>query len=227
MGSSDLISASTGSGVTPSSPNPPGFTPRIVGIASAGGMEALHEMLPGLPESDRLTYVVAQQGLPAHVRTLAELLAPRTTLHGVVLHRQRRRRRHLRHQGRRRPGARRARACCAAACRAAPRARRPAASPGTSSARASRSESPRSRVRRRQPRDGALRGARPGHRQRAAGADAGRQDLRTGQRQRHPAGGHGRLRLQAAVDRGTAAVRVHLADAIPIVGSGGAPGADA
>jgi len=54
---------------------------RVVGIASsAGGLVALRELFEGLPESDRLSYVVAQHVSPTHESTLVELLAPSTRL---------------------------------------------------------------------------------------------------------------------------------------------------
>ncbi len=59
---------------------------RVVGIAaSAGGLEALRDLFEGLPESNRLSYVVAQHVSPTHISALAELLAPRTRLRVVNL----------------------------------------------------------------------------------------------------------------------------------------------
>jgi two-component system CheB/CheR fusion protein len=59
---------------------------RVVGIASsAGGLEALRELFEGLPESGRLSYVVAQHLSPTHVSTLVDLLAPHTRLRVVNL----------------------------------------------------------------------------------------------------------------------------------------------
>lgn len=53
----------------------------IVGIgASAGGLEALKELVAGLPLSDSLTYVVAQHLSPTHTSLLGELLKPETSL---------------------------------------------------------------------------------------------------------------------------------------------------
>jgi len=78
-GSSDPVDQSA-------APRPPGSALRVVGIASsAGGLEALREVFEALPESDRLSYVVAQHVSPTHVSTLAELLAPRTKLRVVTL----------------------------------------------------------------------------------------------------------------------------------------------
>ncbi len=49
----------------------------IVGIgASAGGLEALKELIAELPHSDRLSYVVAQHLSPTHNSLLMELLTP-------------------------------------------------------------------------------------------------------------------------------------------------------
>ncbi len=54
---------------------------RIVGIgASAGGLEALRELMESLPDSDVLTYVIAQHVSPTHVSMLMNLLAPLTRL---------------------------------------------------------------------------------------------------------------------------------------------------
>ncbi len=54
---------------------------RIVGIgASAGGLEALRELMESLPDSDVLTYVIAQHVSPTHVSMLMNLLAPLTSL---------------------------------------------------------------------------------------------------------------------------------------------------
>jgi two-component system, chemotaxis family, CheB/CheR fusion protein len=54
---------------------------RLVGVASsAGGLEALREMLPHLPETDALSYVIAQHLSPDHKSKLVELLAPKTGL---------------------------------------------------------------------------------------------------------------------------------------------------
>lgn len=53
----------------------------IVGIgASAGGLEALKELVAGLPLSDVLTYVIAQHLSPTHTSLLRELLRPETDL---------------------------------------------------------------------------------------------------------------------------------------------------
>ncbi|MFM2059811.1 MAG: hypothetical protein RLY71_4196, partial [Pseudomonadota bacterium] len=76
--------ATTPGPVAAGDPAPPVM--RVVGIASsAGGLEALRELFEGLPESDLLSYVVAQHVSPTHVSTLAELLAPRTRLRVVNL----------------------------------------------------------------------------------------------------------------------------------------------
>ncbi|MEY4751994.1 MAG: hypothetical protein RIQ60_4208 [Pseudomonadota bacterium] len=54
---------------------------RLVGIASsAGGLEALRELLADLPESNSLSYVVAQHVSPTHISTLADILSSRTAL---------------------------------------------------------------------------------------------------------------------------------------------------
>lgn len=59
---------------------------RVVGIASsAGGLEALHGLLGALPETPRLSFVVAQHALPAHAGSLVELLARRTALQVLSL----------------------------------------------------------------------------------------------------------------------------------------------
>ena len=53
----------------------------IVGIgASAGGLEALKELISHLPSSDMLTYVIAQHLSPNHPSLLMELLIPSTEL---------------------------------------------------------------------------------------------------------------------------------------------------
>ncbi|MGY0197020.1 EAL domain-containing protein [Leptothrix sp. BB-4] len=55
--------------------------PRLVGIgASAGGLEALKTLLPGLPVDADLTYVVLQHLAPTHRSLLAEILASHTTM---------------------------------------------------------------------------------------------------------------------------------------------------
>ena len=67
----------------PTRPETPSSEPdvRVVGVASsAGGLEALRELLEGLPDSDELCYVIAQHVSPTHTSNLAELLAPRTRL---------------------------------------------------------------------------------------------------------------------------------------------------
>ncbi|KOR33510.1 hypothetical protein TI05_00540 [Achromatium sp. WMS3] len=54
---------------------------RIVGIgASAGGLEALRELMESLPSSELLSYVIAQHVSPAHISMLMSLLAPMTKL---------------------------------------------------------------------------------------------------------------------------------------------------
>lgn len=53
----------------------------VVGIgASAGGLEALKELISHLPDSDQLSYVIAQHLSPNHPSLLMELLTPSTTL---------------------------------------------------------------------------------------------------------------------------------------------------
>lgn len=59
----------------------PAAAVRLVGIgASAGGLEALRELMDTLPESDILSYVIAQHVSPTHVSMLLNLLAPLTHL---------------------------------------------------------------------------------------------------------------------------------------------------
>jgi two-component system CheB/CheR fusion protein len=59
---------------------------RLVGIgASAGGLEALRELLPTLPPSRAFSYVVAQHVSPTHTSMLGGLLAPVTRLSVVEL----------------------------------------------------------------------------------------------------------------------------------------------
>ncbi|MCB1985352.1 MAG: EAL domain-containing protein [Burkholderiales bacterium] len=54
---------------------------RLVGIgASAGGLEALRDLMGSLPESDSLSYVIAQHVSPSHISMLINLLAPLTPL---------------------------------------------------------------------------------------------------------------------------------------------------
>ena len=54
---------------------------RLIGIgASAGGLEALRDLISALPESDCLSYVIAQHVSPSHVSMLINLLAPLTPL---------------------------------------------------------------------------------------------------------------------------------------------------
>lgn len=54
---------------------------RLVGIgASAGGLEALRVLLEALPDSDQLSYVIAQHVSPTHVSMLRNLLSPMTGL---------------------------------------------------------------------------------------------------------------------------------------------------
>ncbi len=54
---------------------------RVVGIgASAGGLEALRELLEALPQSKELSYVIAQHVSPTHVSLLMNLLSPSTEL---------------------------------------------------------------------------------------------------------------------------------------------------
>ena len=53
----------------------------VVGIgASAGGLEALKELLSELPQSRSLSYVIAQHLSPTHTSLLRELLRPGTDL---------------------------------------------------------------------------------------------------------------------------------------------------
>ncbi len=53
----------------------------LVGIgASAGGLEALKELLAELPQSRSLSYVIAQHLSPTHTSLLRELLRPGTDL---------------------------------------------------------------------------------------------------------------------------------------------------
>ena len=55
----------------------PSIDGRLVGIgASAGGLEALRELMASLPHSDTLSYVIAQHVSPTHVSVLMSLLAP-------------------------------------------------------------------------------------------------------------------------------------------------------
>lgn len=59
----------------------PAVGARLVGIgASAGGLEALRELMDGLIEHHLLAYVIAQHVSPSHVSMLQNLLAPRTDL---------------------------------------------------------------------------------------------------------------------------------------------------
>lgn len=54
---------------------------RLVGIgASAGGLEALRDLMESLPDSQELSYVIAQHVSPTHVSLLTSLLAPKTML---------------------------------------------------------------------------------------------------------------------------------------------------
>jgi len=54
---------------------------RLVGIgASAGGLEALRDLIGQLPASDAYCYVIAQHLSPSHISMLANLLAPTTEL---------------------------------------------------------------------------------------------------------------------------------------------------
>ncbi|WP_177170253.1 EAL domain-containing protein [Nitrosomonas marina] len=54
---------------------------RLVGIgASAGGLEALRDLMESLPESNCLSYVIAQHVSPTHVSMLINLLSPLTHL---------------------------------------------------------------------------------------------------------------------------------------------------
>lgn len=54
---------------------------KLVGIgASAGGLEALRELLESLPVSDEFSYVIAQHLSPTHLSMMTELLAPVTQL---------------------------------------------------------------------------------------------------------------------------------------------------
>lgn len=58
----------------------------LVGIgASAGGLEALKELLTELPKSDGLSYVIAQHLSPTHTSLLRDLLMPGTELAVVDL----------------------------------------------------------------------------------------------------------------------------------------------
>jgi len=64
----------------PSDTTPPPL-PRLVGIgASAGGLEALRELMEKLPDTDALCYVIAQHVSPTHVSMLMNLLSPMTQL---------------------------------------------------------------------------------------------------------------------------------------------------
>ena len=57
------------------------FQCRVVGIgASAGGLEALRELMVSLPATGDLCYVIAQHVSPTHVSMLMNLLAPMTSL---------------------------------------------------------------------------------------------------------------------------------------------------
>ena len=54
---------------------------RLVGIgASAGGLEALRELMGSLPDTDAFCYVIAQHVSPTHASMLMSLLAPKTVL---------------------------------------------------------------------------------------------------------------------------------------------------
>ncbi|MFX5260760.1 chemotaxis protein CheB, partial [Acinetobacter baumannii] len=54
---------------------------RLVGIgASAGGLEALRDLIENLPASSQYSYVIAQHLSPSHISMLANLLAPKTDL---------------------------------------------------------------------------------------------------------------------------------------------------
>ncbi len=54
---------------------------RIVGIgASAGGLEALKEVLETLPVNEAIAYVIAQHVSPTHISLLMGLLSPSTLL---------------------------------------------------------------------------------------------------------------------------------------------------
>ena len=65
--------------ITP--PAPDDNTVIVVGIgASAGGLEALKELLSELPQSRSLSYVIAQHLSPTHTSLLRELLRPGTDL---------------------------------------------------------------------------------------------------------------------------------------------------
>lgn len=57
------------------------FRPRIVGVgASAGGLEALSQMVAGLPEDLNCAFVIAQHMSPNHRSMMAELLGRETRL---------------------------------------------------------------------------------------------------------------------------------------------------
>ncbi|MCB1821846.1 MAG: hypothetical protein KDI73_09750, partial [Candidatus Competibacteraceae bacterium] len=54
---------------------------RLVGIgASAGGLEALRELMESLPDSNALSYIIAQHVSPTHISMLMSLLSPMTKL---------------------------------------------------------------------------------------------------------------------------------------------------
>ena len=54
---------------------------RLVGIgASAGGLEALRDLIENLPASNDYSYVIAQHLSPSHISMLANLLAPKTDM---------------------------------------------------------------------------------------------------------------------------------------------------
>lgn len=62
---------------------------RIVGIgASAGGLDALRDMMQSLPDSGGLCYAIAQHVSPAHISMLMDLLTPFTQLKVQYLHDQ-------------------------------------------------------------------------------------------------------------------------------------------
>lgn len=62
---------------------------RIVGVgASAGGLDALRDMMQSLPDSGGLCYAIAQHVSPAHISMLMDLLTPFTQLKVQYLHDQ-------------------------------------------------------------------------------------------------------------------------------------------
>ena len=59
----------------------------IVGIgASAGGLEAVSELLAGLPASNGMAFIVVQHLDPDHASLLSEILAKRTRMALALAH---------------------------------------------------------------------------------------------------------------------------------------------